>query len=109
MKPHFLVSLMSIYLLGLNLLYLCHSIEHQYIPVELAHCSKKKNTATIQKINTDTLCGLCDVFQEQIYFYSAQHKLTFSSSLFNVVAEKPSDQIIIRSFALRLRGPPRFI
>ena len=99
------VCLLSIYLLGLNVISLRHSFEH--------HAGKEIHTihlddalSVISADSSDLLCELCDFFQNQVFYFSQEKGVPFISSPVLLPVEKPTTIELIELFNQHLRGPP---
>ena len=101
------ISLLSLYLLGINLLFLQHSLDHRDNHVALSYNDTNVTLTNTQITSVEVSCELCDFFQNQVYFYFADQKLTlFPPSIWTRV-QKRFDLFTLSEFTIKLRGPPR--
>ena len=105
-RPPFRILLLAIYLLGLNVLSLYHSFEHQHIASNFSDVSSHKNFTVFQVGQPDVLCELCDFFQNQVLFLIGEQGIGFTFLPLLSLSEKPFDLLLVKVFTLLLRGPP---
>ena len=99
------VCLLSVYLLGLNVISLQHSFEHhagKEIPA--LHLNDTLSVATSDSY--DLLCELCDFFQNQVFYFSQEKAVPFTSYPVLLPVEKRATIELIELFNQHLRGPP---
>ena len=100
------ICLLSTYLLGLNVISLQHSFEH--------HTEKKFPALHLDDAlsvfpadSTDLLCELCDFFQNQVFYFSQEKVVTFTSCPDLLPVKKRATIKLIELFNQHLRGPPK--
>ena len=96
---------LSLYLLVLNVFSLHHSFKHhggKEIPV-----LNLDDTLLVAPADSfDLLCELCDFFQNQVFYFSQEKAVTFTSSPVLLPVEKYTTIELIELFNNHLRGPP---
>ena len=99
------VCLLSIYLLGLNVVSLQHSFEH-HAGKEIPTINLDDNLSVIPVDSSDLLCELCDFFQNQVFYFSQEKGVAFTSYPVLLPVEKRITIELIELFNQHLRGPP---
>ena len=99
------VCLLSVYLLGLNVISLQHSFEH-HAGKEIAALHLNDTLSVATSDSYDLLCELCDFFQNQVFYFSQEKAVAFTSYPVLIPVEKLATIELIELFNQHLRGPP---
>ena len=97
--------LLSIYLLGLNVISLQHSFEH-HAGKEIPTIHLDDTLSVTSADSSDLLCELCDFFQNQVFYFSQEKAVAFTSYPVLIPVEKRATIELIELFNQHLRGPP---
>ena len=96
---------LSFYLLVLNVFSLHHSFKHhadKQIPA--LHLDYALSVTSAD--SSDLICKLCDFFQNQVFYFSQEKVVAFTSYPVLLPVEKYTTIELIELFNNHLRGPP---
>ena len=97
--------LLSLYILSLSILSLQHSFDH-HAEKEINSIHLDDKLSVIPADSSGLICELCDFFQNQVFYFSQEKAVPFTSYPVLLPVEKRATIELIELFNQHLRGPP---